>query len=127
MIVREYNWSDIDEVSRIHKAQNLGYELPDLFSPMLVVKKVAMEGSEIVGAAFLRLTSEAYVVIDPEAEKRAKIFFALHENVRQKAALVGLDDVNAWLPPQMADKFGHQIMRLGWKRQQWPSFSREVR
>lgn len=127
MIVREYNWADFDDVSRIHRAQNLDYELPDLFSPMIIVKTVAMAGSELVGAAFLRLTSEAFLLIDPRAEKKAHIFMALHDNARQKAAQAGLDDANAWLPPQMAEKFGYQLMRLGWRRQDWPSFSREVR
>lgn len=73
----------------------------------------------ILGAAFLRLTAEAYLLLDPRAgtpRERWQWLLALHEAARRDAWLRGLEDVHAWLPPRIAQKFGRRLERLGWRR-----------
>ena len=75
--------------------------------------------SRILGAALLRLTAEAYLLLDPRAgtpRERWQWLLALHEAARRDAWQRGLEDVHAWLPPPIAQKFGRRIERLGWRR-----------
>jgi len=74
---------------------------------------------EIFGAAFLRLTAEAYLLLDPcvgTPRERWQWLLALHEAARRDAWQRGLEDVHAWLPPPIAQKFGRRLARLGWCR-----------
>jgi hypothetical protein len=73
----------------------------------------------ILGAALLRLTAEAYLLLDPNhgtPRQRWLSLLALHEATKQDAWQRGLEDVHAWLPPPIASKFGRRLARLGWQR-----------
>lgn len=75
--------------------------------------------SRILGVALLRLTAEAYLLLDPRAgtpRERWQWLLALHEAARRDAWQRGLEDVHAWLPPPIAKKFGRRLERLGWRR-----------
>lgn len=75
--------------------------------------------SRILGVALLRLTAEAYLLLDPRAgtpRERWQWLLALHEAARRDAWQRGLEDVHAWLPPPIAQKFGRRLERLGWRR-----------
>jgi hypothetical protein len=77
------------------------------------------ENSRILGAALLRLTAEAYLLLDPHAgtpRERWQWLLTLHEAARRDAWQRGLEDVHAWLPPPIAEKFGRRLERLGWRR-----------
>ena len=83
----------------------------------------------IVMAVLLRLTAEAYLLHDPAAgtpRERWQRLLALHEAARAGAAARGLDDVQAFLPPQIARAFGRRLARLGWREDPWPCFSRRT-
>jgi hypothetical protein len=74
---------------------------------------------KILGAAFLRLTAEAYLLLDPRAgtpRERWQWLLALHAAAERDAWQRGLEDVHAWLSPPIAQKFGKRIARLGWLR-----------
>ncbi len=80
---------------------------------------VTAPSSKILGAAFLRLTAEAYLLLDPGAgtpRERWQWLLALHAAAERDAWQRGLEDVHAWLPPSIAKKFGKRIERLGWLR-----------
>jgi hypothetical protein len=73
----------------------------------------------IIGAALLRLTAEAYLLLDPRAgtpRERWQWLLALHAAAERDAWQRGLEDVHAWLPPAIAGKFGKRIACLGWRR-----------
>lgn len=75
--------------------------------------------SGILGAVLLRLTAEAYLLLDPRAgtpRERWQWLLALQAAAERDAWLRGLEDVHAWLPPRIAAKFGKRITRLGWHR-----------
>jgi hypothetical protein len=149
MHIREYTAADLESLRRLHSAQGMPYQFPDLTNPLFLTKLVierdspgddsreihgldsrnvnGIAGREIIGAIFLRLTSEAYFLLDPGAgtpRDRWQSLLMLHEAARADAAHRGLDDAHAWLPPQVANAFGRRLSRLGWFREPWPSFSR---
>ncbi len=132
MQVREYQESDLDALRAIHAAQGFAYPLPNLSNPLFVTKLIVSEGGKaaeasegevrpekIVGAAFLRLTAEAYLLLDPKAgtpRERWHWLLQLHAATERDAWRRGLEDVHAWLPPPIASKFGKRITKLGWNR-----------
>ncbi len=150
MHIREYTAADLESLRRLHSAQGMPYQFPDLTNPLFLTKLVIERDSpaadsreagerdsdspgradrEIVGAILLRLTSEAYFLLDPHAgtpRDRWQALLMLHESARTDAARRGLDDAHAWLPPQVANAFGRRLSRLGWFRHPWPSFSRST-
>ena len=160
MRVREYQDSDLAELRAIHAAQGFDYPLPDLRNPLFVTKlvlsgenvappfraasvplneepasggaglKPGSKNGRILGAAFLRLTAEAYLLLDPRAgtpRERWQWLLALHAAAERDAWQRGLEDVHAWLPPPIAKKFGNRIARLGWLRDDaWTPYCRRL-
>jgi hypothetical protein len=121
MPIREYREDDLDALRAIHVAQGFDYALPDLSSPLFVTKLILEDetSNQIAGAALLRLTAEAYLLLDPKPgtpRDRWQSLLALHEATRRDAWQRGLEDVHAWLPPPIAGKFGRRLARLGWQR-----------
>ena len=134
MQIREYQESDLAALRSIHATQGFDYPLPDLSNPLFVTKLVLADGDEaqqtkdgqlesgatkILGAALLRLTAEAYLLLDPRAgtpRERWQWLLALQAAAERDAWQRGLEDVHAWLPPPIAQKFGKRIQRLGWLR-----------
>ena len=84
----------------------------------------------ILGAALLRLTAEAYLLLDPNQgtpRQRWLSLLALHEATKQDAWRRGLEDVHAWLPPPIASKFGRRLARLGWQRDDaWTPYCKQL-
>jgi hypothetical protein len=155
MQVRTYEERDLDELRRIHAAQGFGYAFPDLSNPLFLTKLVlvadnnlagmgrssaaplrsntpdAARGQGIIGAALLRLTAEAYLLLDPSAgspRERWQSLLTLHAATAQEAVGRGLEDVHAWLPPEIAKKFGKRLVRLGWVRDDtWTPYCKRLR
>jgi hypothetical protein len=149
MRVREYTEHDLEALQAIHSAQGFEYTLPDLRNPLFVTKLVLAENApangkqaceefiasngqsgKIIGAALLRLTAEAYLLLDPTAgtpRERWQWLLALHAAAERDAWQRGLEDVHAWLPPAIAKKFGKRVERLGWLRDDtWTPYCRRL-
>jgi len=151
MLVREYRESDLTQLRGIHAEQGYDYALPDLSNPLLVTKLVLtgdlssppseadpkssrvtehVPRATIIGAAFLRLTAEAYLLLDPRAgtpRQRWQWLLALHAAAERDAWVRGLEDVHAWLPPPIAKKFGKRLARLGWLRDDtWTPYCKKL-
>jgi hypothetical protein len=130
MLVREYQESDLAQLQAIHAAQGFDYKLPDLSNPLFVTKLVLAKDDAIVGAALLRLTAEAYLLLDPRAgtpRQRWQWLLALHAAAERDAWQRGLEDVHAWLPPPIAKKFGKRLAHLGWLRDNaWTPYCKKL-
>lgn len=129
MQVRAYAEGDLEAVRAMHAAQGFGYAFPDLGDPLFLVRSVVEEEGRPRMAAFLRLTAEAYLLADPgEGSPRQRWcwLLALHESVRQEAAARGLADVQAFLPLRAAHAFGRRLAALGWRRDPWTCYTRQV-
>jgi hypothetical protein len=132
MRIREYTEQDLAALQAIHAKQGFDYPLPDLRNPLFVTKLVLTDNGDnlssgtqeagherILGATLLRLTAEAYLLLDPQAgspRERWQWLQQLHAATERDAWQRGLEDVHAWLPPTIAGKFGKHIARLGWIR-----------
>ena len=123
MLVREYKEQDLESLQQIHAGQKFPYAFPDLRNPLFLTKIVLTDGEgsneKIRGAALLRLTAEAYLLLDPSQgtpRERWQSLLALHQAAQQDAWRRGLEDVHAWLPPAIEKKFGRRLERLGWLR-----------
>jgi len=152
MQIRQYHEADLDSLRQIHAAQGFAYPLPDLRNPLFVTKLVLTEsdfaapeknaaeqspteteprsGTEkIRAAAFLRLTAEAYLLLDPAITPHEKMraILALHAATEREAWRRGLEDVHAWLPPSIAKKFARRLTPLGWQRDDlWTPFCKKL-
>jgi hypothetical protein len=125
VLIREYAAQDVNALRDIHARQGFDYALPDLSHPLFVSKVVlakqdsTAKEEKILGAALLRLTAEAYLLLDPETgtpRERWQALLTLHAAAERDAWRRGLEDVHAWLPPGLEKKFGKRIERLGWVR-----------
>jgi len=129
MRVRAYTGADLEALRAMHAAQGFGYALPDLGDPLFLVRSVVEEEGRPRMAAFLRLTAEAYLLADPDEgspRQRWRWLLALHEAVRQEAAARGLADVQAFLPSRVARAFGRRLGSLGWRRDPWTCYTRQL-
>jgi hypothetical protein len=150
MQVREYKESDLAQLRAIHASQHFDYAFPDLSNPLFVTKLVltdagadaatsenrlnsdstATANEKILAAAFLRLTAETYLLLDPSAgspRTRWQSLLALHTATHRDAWHRGLEDVHAWLPPPIATKFGRRLQRLGWIRDDtWTPYCKKL-
>jgi len=145
MRIREYTEADLEALRAMHGAQGFDYEFPDLSNPLFVAKLVLVEAephgkcaaagkqqpaartrkrgaratAEPVMAVLVRVTSEAYLLMDQRAgapRERWERFVALERAAAAEAYRRGLDDVHCWLPPAIARRFGRRLERLGWVR-----------
>lgn len=147
MHIREYTPADLGALRALHAAQGFDYAFPDLADPLFVSKLVLEQGPgaqtlvcassqttqaeacaaapRIRAAALLRLTCEAYLLLDPRGaagkvrdaprERWARIA-ALQEAASRDAWAKGLADAHCWLPPRIARRFGRRLESLGWVR-----------
>jgi len=128
MLVRPYAETDLESLRAMHAAQGFGYAFPNLNDPLFLVRSVVEEEGQPRMAALLRLTAEAYLLADPcegSPHQRWRWLLALHESVRQEAAARGLADVQAFLPPRVAGRFGRRLEALGWHNDPWACYTRE--
>jgi len=142
MRICDYHENDLESLRVIHAAQGFAYALPNLNNPLFLTRLILTEDrstnaisadtpkDKIVGAAFLRLTAEAYLLLDPQAgtpAQRWQWLLALHAAAERDAWRRGLEDVHAWLPPPIAKKFGKRITRLGWVRDDaWTPYCKKL-
>jgi hypothetical protein len=134
--VREYQPEDLEALRALHAAQGFPYKFPDLANPLFVTKLVLTDaddrqaGGAIAGAALLRLTAEAYLLLDPRSgtpRERLERLLTLHAAAERDAWRNGLEDVHAWLPPQIARRFGRRLARLGWLRDDaWTPYCKKL-
>lgn len=127
-MIRQYNVSDYDALKKIHAASGLPANcFPNLRSPLNVVSLCATGSKgQVTQAGFIRLTGEAYVLVDHEAGKAQERWQSLQELVAKalaSAAQCGIEDCSAWLPPEVEKSFGPRLMDLGWIKSPWPTYS----
>jgi hypothetical protein len=129
MKIREYDDADFAVLRRMHASQGFAYPFPDLRDPIFVSKLVLEDdGGRPAMASLARLTCEMYLLVDRDGircrgataatsprELYAQLL-ALHDAGERDLIARGLDDAHAWLPPQIAKRFGRRLTSLGWMR-----------
>ena len=131
MLIRKDNEGDLDALRRMHARQGFDYAFPNIADPIFVSKLVVEDGDgRAVMASLARLTCEMYLLADPDAGRprdRYARLLALHRAGEADLVARGLDDAHAWLPPQIARRFGRRLEALGWVRDDaWTPYSKRL-
>lgn len=126
MRIREYRGEDLARLREMHAKQGFKYPMPDVDDSAFLLRTVLEDDDgRPVMAALARLTSEIYLLADPEAGTpldRWQRLGALHRAATAEAWRRGLDDAHCWLPPQVDRAFGRRLMRLGWSQPAWTCY-----
>jgi hypothetical protein len=126
--VREYKPADFEAIKRIHASSGLPETcLPDLTNPLFFVKVVADDQGKVTQAGFVKLTGEAYILVDHShglAQERWSVAQSVVNHGLAAAAKKGLSDVSCWLPPMLERSFGDRRLReLGFIKSPWPCYT----
>jgi len=74
MIIRDLQQQDTQQIAEIHGRMGMDYALPDLDSPLFLVRKVATnENGKILAACVLRIEAETYLLLDPQLSPQIKM------------------------------------------------------
>src|SRR5215471_12411023 len=124
-MIRDYKPSDLQRIIDIHKTQGLDYSLPDISSPLFLVKKVREENGTVTGALMLRMTAETFLLCEGSPVAKGRAIEELQPEVLREAWEKGLDDIICVVPPEIS--FDPVLMRMGWcKDRPWQMWSRRL-
>ena len=137
MNVRLYTDDDLEAVVKIHAANGLPPAcLPacckrdangnPINAPLFFMRKILEDDGRVALASFLKLTAEAFVFVDHEygdPERRWLALQKLTASTLSEAAKKGIEDVTAWIPPQLDRSFGERLIALGFVKSPWQSYS----
>jgi|SRR5208283_2742192 len=133
MEVREFTANDLRRIEELHRNSGYEYVLPPVLSDQsFFSRRIVGDAEDVAAAAFLRLTAEPYLIVNPNWRTpawRMEALRKIHEACRQDAIRKGVGEVTAFLPPQVEKRFGKRLLRMGWKHYvgpEWRAFSYEV-
>jgi hypothetical protein len=141
VIIREYEGSDLGALMRVHEANGLPANcFPELviadrkthrlvLNPLFIVREVGMEGDEPAVAGFVKLTGEAFIILNHavgDPEKRWEWLQQITDHCERLAWARGLDELTAWIPPDLVDSFEKRLKDLGFERSPWVSFTKKL-
>lgn len=125
MLVREFTDADYQQVHRLHAQGGFGYTLPPLSSEEFYSRRIVEGDGEVAMGAFMRLTSEVYLIPNPTWRNpawRMEALRKLHVVCYGDAHDKGVKEVCAFLPPQLEKKFGRRLKRMGWSSYKGPEW-----
>lgn len=126
-MIRPYQPSDFDAVKRLHVKSGLPTAcFPPLNNPNVVVQLVTEEAGSVVQFGCVKLTGEAFVLLDHDHSNPGERWTHLGDlaaMVLRGAAEKGIEDVSAWIPPSLCDSFGKRLEALGAIRSPWPNYT----
>lgn len=83
------------------------FPFPDIKNPMYISNKIVIDNGEIVGAGFVRLTSEGILILDKERSKivRAKAAVSIVEGLKDSVKKFGLDECHVFVQDVNVQRF----------------------
>lgn len=131
MRVRPIIEADWPIIRKMHADSGLPLAcLPDLHNPLFRVKIAAVHEGKAVQAGFVKLTGEAFVLLDHgygTPQERWDTLALLISSGLAEAARIGLDQVTCWLPPEVEAAFGKRLEALGFIRSPWISYTANLK
>ena len=133
--------SDEDNLRSIFAAQHVDCVLPPMFpkneegqkresARNVIVRVGVVDDENRVRMAILGHRSvEAYFLIDKSwgtPGERYGAFLDLHNYACDVGSHLGYEDVIALLPPNVEKPFGRRLLQLGWARNIWQTYSRDL-
>lgn len=131
MIVREYTDADYDAIRKLHLKSGFDYNLPSLSSSEFFSRRIISDNSGIGMGAFLKLNAEVYLICNPRWRNpawRNEALRKLHIICNDDAKDKEVQEIVAWIPPQIANTFGRRLKKLDWDkcRDGWQCVYHEV-
>ena len=127
IVIKSYTAAHLAEIERIHREAGLPPEcMPNLENPLFFLRKIVDDNGKVAMASFLKLTAEAFLLVDHAHESPEWRWAALQKLTAatlHEAAVKGVADVTAWPPPEVEKSFGSRLEALGFKKSPWPSYS----
>lgn len=126
-VIRDFSNADFMTIHKIHIANGLDDRcFPNLSDPLFIVKQILEYNGKIAMASFLKGTCEVFFMIDhtqgtPEQRWEWLQEFCLH--MREKAWELGLEEMTAWIPPEIEASFAKRLTELGFVRSPWSSWT----
>lgn len=129
-VIRDYRPSDLAAIKAIHEASGIDYKLPNVSSPIFLVKKVIEVDGVIraAGAAYIQV--ELYLWLDKsdwgDPEQKLAAIQTLDQEIIEQCWLQGVECAVLWLPPGMG-RFGERLTKqLGFHKDRdgWVTYSK---
>lgn len=119
---------DRTALADIHARMGSRYALPDFQSPLFIIKQVSKEAGAVRGAIAVKMIGEAYLLLEPTLTRyeKARTVALLSLSGIRAAREASLEDVSAWLPPEVESTFGSMLSDLKWSKSPWPCWSRRI-
>ena len=139
-MIRTFTAAAIPEMIRIHEQSGLPVDcLPDLYinvqpekvemNALFVVNAVKEVDGKIAMMSFLKVRSEIYVLVDHNVgtpEERWEWLKEINAHMAEEARKKGLDQVTAFLPPELDKAFGKRLEEMGYVKGLWQSYSLNI-
>lgn len=117
-------------VKELHNRMAVGYEFPNISGPLFAVRKMITDDKgDPQAAAALKLVGEAFLWVNPDHDDFTKTanIVRLAQACHEHAAALQLEEVSAWIPPNLEGIFGNMLSRMGWERSPWASWSVRIK
>jgi hypothetical protein len=136
-VIRFFNRNDVPRALEIHKANELPENcFPNLYvlekgqslaNPLFMVRGVyETAAGEPSMMAFVKITGEVFLLVDHTVgtpEERWEQLKEFKEWVKHEAWLNGLEQLSAWLPPEIEASFGKRMIELGFQKSPWVCYT----
>lgn len=136
-MIRDFEPWDLTKVKELLKANGLPEAcMPDLVvtdrdgrkkkNPLFALRRVYEVNGKTAMICFLKLRSELYFFIDHTVgtpQERWEWLKDFTEDMRQQAWKLGLDQMTAFVPPDVDESFSKRLVELGFHRSRWVPYT----
>lgn len=131
MYVRDFTEADLPDLERLHSENGFDYKMPSLDSPLVLTKKVVFsDDGRIIGACYTKVQAETFLLLDTDLDPSGKVaaINAMDAPVIVESQEQGLDQLVAYLPPGIEERFEKRLRLLGWSpmRENWKPWSLDL-
>ncbi len=138
-MIRPFEQADMERARQIHADNKLPEccfpdlmvpsGLGDVDNPLFLDKSVFEVDGEPAMMCFLKIRSELYLLMNHQVgtpEERFEWLKQFKVFMMRQAWLKGLDQMTAYLPPEIEESFGKRLVELGFQRSPYTAYSLNV-
>ncbi len=139
-MIRQFENGDIATAQAIHAANELPENcFPNLFintvhgivesNPLFVVKGVYESEGKPALMTFLKITGELYLLVDHTVgtpEQRWQWLCEFKEWMVREAWRLGLEQITAWVPPEIEESFGKRMLGMGFVKSPYQAYTLNI-
>jgi hypothetical protein len=118
-MIRDFEPKDWDKIKAIHES-NANFPTPDYDSPVMLIKKtVTDDKGNILGSAFLHLTSEVGLILSNNLSNvtRARIISELFNQIYKEFCQTDLEDTHVFITPETDTHYADFLIKhCGFKK-----------